>query len=145
MRVPLRGRNQTKCDTKYYKISITRFQRIVLILNNFGSPVNSCVSMNQNLQNPCLYRMLPASICLRLQASPVYASITIPCLKPQTAYGPSSTTKKNREKTKAESSLLEPTPNREPSSLLEWPRCEGGRAKLNSAELHPALQIRPVC
>ena len=22
---------------------------------------------------------------------------------------------------------LQPTPNREPSSLLEWPRCEGGR------------------
>ena len=54
------------------------------------------------------------------------------------------------------SSLLEPTPRWEPSSLLEWPRreggrwsqwprCEGGRAKLNYAELHPALQIRPVC
>ena len=26
--------------------------------------------------------------------------------------------------------LLEPTPNREPSSVLEWPRCEGGRPKV---------------
>lgn len=63
--------------------------------------------MNQNQQNPCLYCMLLRAFVCRFQASPVYASITIPCLKPQTACGPSSTTKKNREKTKAESSLLE--------------------------------------
>jgi len=90
--------------------------------------------------------LLRAFVC-RLQARPVYASITISCLKPQTAYGPSSTIKKNRENegaASAESSLFEPTPNREPSSLLEWPRCEGGRAKLNYAEVLQALQLCPV-
>ena len=103
-----------------------------------GHLKKSCFSINQNLQNPRLYCMLLRAFVCRLQARPVYASITISCLKPQAAYGlavQSRKTVKTEGAARAESNLFEPTPNREPPSLLEWPRCEGGRAKLNYAEV----------
>ena len=35
----------------------------------------------------------------------------------------------------------QPTPNREPSSLLEWPRCEGGKLEVNR-RFHTASALR---
>jgi hypothetical protein len=81
-----------------------------LFLVFFGSPVNSCVSLNQNQQNPCLYCMLLRAFVCRLQAGPVYASITFSCLKPQTAYGfvvQSRKTVKTEGAARAESNLFE--------------------------------------
>ena len=41
---------------------------------------------------------------------------------------------------------LQPTPNREPSSLLEWPRCEGGRRSQPTPNREPSSLLEwPRC